>query len=85
MLEKFASGGLSAAAFCRKHRLPYHSFLEWRREAGGRREGAPRFAEIEIGVEQGRPDPGAGAGPTVELVLGGGMVLRIYGGSGRRP
>ena len=84
-MEKFASGGLSAAAFCRKHRLPYHSFLEWRREAGGRREEAPRFAEIEIETAGGRPDPAAGAGPTVELVVGGGMVLRIYGGAGRRP
>lgn len=87
LLEKFASCGLNAAAFCRKHRLPYHSFLDWRREAlsaAEQRDEAPKFAEIEIETTEAGPASPAGTGPSVELILGGGMVLRIYRAEAQR-
>ena len=80
LLEAFASSEMSAAAFCRQHRLPYQRFLCWRKAAAVRQaEGtnAMSFTEIEVEAGNARPGP-AGWRPIVELVLGDGMVLRVY-------
>jgi hypothetical protein len=59
LLAECASSGLSAAAFCRDHRLPYQSFLVWRRGAA---DGAPQnacgleFAEFEVEAPGARRD-----------------------------
>jgi transposase-like protein len=83
-LKTFGRSDGNAASFCRKHRVAYHTFLGWRRGAGRKPGSAaaalpahPRFVELE--VERGeRVGPRPAAGPAVELVLGGGMVLRIF-------
>jgi len=72
LVDKFDRSGTSAAAFCRKHRLTYQSFLRWRREATQQAEPAPEFVEIEVP----RPSPGPRA-ETVELTFPSGLVLRI--------
>lgn len=92
LLARFEGSGRSAAAFCREHRLPYQSFLAWRRavkKGGPAAAGRPartQFVEIEVNGEQLRR-PGPAAGPAVELAIGAGMILRIYPpqGGGARP
>jgi transposase-like protein len=79
-LRKFERSGGGAAAFCRRQKLSYHTFLKWRREADGAREAAAEPAQfVELEVKRAEVEiPPAVAGPSVELVLGGGMILRIY-------
>ena len=81
-MRRFEKQGGTAAAFCRENNVGYHSFLSWRRDEQGE---AAQFVEVEVrGEEAEQPDPAVGAA-AVELMLGGGMVLRIYqGGSMRR-
>ena len=88
LLRKFERHGGTAAAFCRENGVGYHSFLGWRRDAqreAAEQSGPAQFVEVEVPREetnQSHPATGAAA---VELVLGGGMVLRIYQGGSIRP
>jgi transposase-like protein len=81
LVRKFERSEGSATAFCRKHKLSSQSLRRWQRalqQTEPARESA-QFLELE--VEPQRPEPSrAGVQPAVELVLGGGMVLRIYRG-----
>ena len=73
IFEQHASSGLSAAAFCRKHKLSKNTFAKWKRSlALGRGGEEPRFIELTPGrvVE----DPAIGA--RFELQLPGGVTLR---------
>jgi transposase-like protein len=90
-LKKFRRSDGNAAAFCRKHRVPYYTFLGWQRGLGRRpgpaaaRSTQTRFVELEVkrdDLEDPRPLPSPAV---VELVLGAGMILRIYPGHGGRP
>lgn len=78
-LAKFAASGMSAAAFCRRHGLPYQSFLRWQQTgAGGPAAAEPaRFVEVELGPRHDAGAPG-GRQPVAELELGAGVVLRVY-------
>ena len=81
-LTEFDQHGGSAAAFCREQGLTYQTFLGWRRGWDG--ESQPdrpmetaEFVEVEL--QPGNQAPGRSmVDPAVELVLGGGTVLRIY-------
>lgn len=85
-MSKFERSGSTAAAFCRQHRLAYQTFLGWRRELAATTEAsaAPEFVELEAAPREAGPTE-AGGQVMVELVLGGGMVLRIHGPQGSRP
>lgn len=80
-LAKFEQSNTSAAAFCRKHRLSYQSFLCWRREE--RRRGEPVAEFVEVGVP--RPATGRGVTEAVELAFPGGLVLRVIQQPAPRP
>lgn len=69
----------SAAAFCRRHGLPYASFLAWVRDKGTSPDPAPRFVEVELPASA---EHGPTTVPLAELLLGGDVVLRIYPPSG---
>lgn len=90
LVRKFERDGGSAAGFCRKHRLPYQSFLAWRRASKAPPTGAAgavEFQEVEVVSSEARSTPApAAVAPVVELVLGGGgMVLRVYEPRAVRP
>ena len=81
-LAEFTRSGGTAPAYCREQGLVYQTFMRWRRERNGDLElgqsaPATEFVEIDLppGDETSKPDPGS---PAVELVLGGGTILRIY-------
>lgn len=77
-LERWERSGLSAAGFCRRHRIPPQRLSYWRRMAGGPRlerkargEGQSAFVPVQV------VDLVAGNG-SLEVVLVGGdrVVLR---------
>ncbi|HSG41242.1 MAG TPA: hypothetical protein VLE27_16500 [Thermoanaerobaculia bacterium] len=78
-IARYESQDDSAAAFCRRHALPYTRFLAWLRDAGESSDPAPRFVEVELPANA---DHGPAAVPLAELLLGGDVVLRIYPPSG---
>ena len=80
-LAKFDHSTTSAAAFCRKHRLSYQSFLCWRREEKRRCGPVAEFVEVEVP----RPATGRGATEAVELAFPGGLVLRVIQQPAQRP
>ena len=79
-LAKFEQSTTSAAAFCRKHRLSYQSFLSWRREADRVAAPVAGFVEVEVPRPAGRV-----ANEAVELAFPGGLVLRIIQQPAPRP
>jgi len=81
-LQRWQHSGLSAAAFCRRHRLALPSFYAWRRklrqeptpaEAAGAPSADPPVTFLPVLV---RPEPAAPP-PPLELLLPGGRCLRI--------
>jgi hypothetical protein len=85
-LAKFESGGVSAAAFCRKHGLSYQTFLGWRRGAAQRPRTAESTRFVEIELQSAPAGPIAPSHKAVaELDLGQGVVLRIYPIQESRP
>ena len=69
--------GLSMAEFCRQRSLPYATVAGWRSMV---RRKAARFVEVEAGTEPpvAEDPPRSGAGLCAELLLPGGVVLRVY-------
>ena len=78
-IARYDGQGDNAAAFCRRHGLPYARFLAWRRDAAAPPDAAPRFVEVELPAAG---DPAPSVVPLAELLLGGDVVLRIYPPSG---
>ena len=81
-LKAQAGGGLSVAAYCRRHGLRAHGFYWWRRELA-RRDAAAPAAFVPVHVMSERPvavreeEPGA-----IEIVLPGdrgGRRVRVMG------
>ena len=81
IFEEFESSGLSAAAFCRRKKLPKSTFTK-RRQAGGRKRVTRRVKPARfVELTAGRAAPSSAreivAGVhTFELELPGGAVLR---------
>jgi len=72
-LERFASSGLSVAAFCRSEHLGIQSFYYWRRRLSAPPPcpaESPRLLPVHL----------LPAGPPVEIVLPGGAILRLQPG-----
>jgi hypothetical protein len=87
VLRDLEGSGLSMAEFCRRRGLAYATVAAWRGAARRRRRG---FVEVEAADEAG-DEPGAvsraqsggsGRGLCAELVLPGGVVLRVYQSNG---
>jgi hypothetical protein len=73
--------GLSMAEFCRKRNLVYGTVAAWRSEQRRHRAG---FVEVEIANDNGSSEVSSVANSTdrtlcAELLLPGGMMLRIFG------
>ena len=83
VLRELEGGELSRAEFWRRRGLAYATVAAWRGAARRRRRG---FVEVEAADEAGeepgavsRAQPGGGGhGLCAELVLPGGVVLRVY-------
>ena len=77
LLRELEYSGLSMAEFCRQRSLTYATVAGWRSMA---RSKATRFVEVETGAEPPALEgaPRGGAGLCAELVLPGGVVLRVY-------
>lgn len=74
---------LSAAAFCREFKLPYGSFMAWKRTYKNEPKTAtaisPRKAEfVELVVEQPQRSTASHVTPVAELSLGSGVILRVF-------
>ena len=80
-LAKFEQSNTSAAAFCRKHRLSYQSFLGWRKELNRVAVAAAEFVEVEVP----RQATGSGVNEAVELAFPGGLVIRVIQQPAPRP
>jgi len=73
ILEQHERSGLTAAAFCRKHKLSKNTFAKWKRVLSeGGETAEPRF--VEITPERVVDDESIGA--RFELQLPGGVTLR---------
>lgn len=67
------TSGLSTAAFCRKHDLPYAQYMYWQRRLGKASRGL-----VPVRVEA----PVAASTPwSLELALSGAVSLRVHGAS----
>jgi hypothetical protein len=79
VLRDLEGSGLSMAEFCRRRGLAYATVAAWRGAARRRRRG---FVEVEAADEAGAvsraQSGGSGRGLCAELVLPGGVVLRVY-------
>ncbi len=79
-VEAQQASGLSAAAWCRKEKVSYSSFIYWRRRL--RREEAepgskhPAFQEIVLAG-------GGGSAGRIEVCLPGGLSIRVPAGADR--
>ena len=79
-VEEQQASGLSAAAWCRKEKVSYSSFIYWRRRL--RREEAkpgrehPAFQEIVLAG-------GGGSAERIEVCLPGGVSIRVPTGVDR--
>lgn len=84
-VSRFNDSESTAAAFCREFKLPYASFMSWRRLYLAKPKGKPAAQSrqktefIELTVS---PTPSAktAAAPSLaaELALGSGILLRVY-------
>jgi hypothetical protein len=72
-LELHTDSGLSAAAFCREHELPYQAFLQWKAQPDPH-VGFPEFIEIETSASM----VSITRQPIAELTLAEGITLRIF-------
>ena len=84
VLSRFATSGLSVAAFCEREGFSTASFYRWRGLLGGATEpggvdaDAPMPAFVDLGT-LGTPQP-AGGRLEIKLDLGGGLVLSLVRG-----
>lgn len=81
IFEEFEASGLSAAAFCRRKKLPKSTFAKRGRARGRqratRRPRPGRFVELTGARSNAHPTPArAEVGHAFELELPGGVVLR---------
>ena len=83
VLRELERSGLPMAEFCRRRGLVYGTVAAWRSTA--RRRRSPAFVEVDMdGQSQpvmSAPDPG-GAKLYAEVLLPGGVVLRVFGNGG---
>ena len=77
--------GQPAMVFCRERGIHYQSFLRWRKRTVAPVDAAPvgRAAFVELTVQPGPERPATQL--AAELVLAGGMVLRVFAPSPARP
>lgn len=72
-LDRFASSGLSVAAFCRQEQISVQSFYYWKRRTSAplpSPTAPPRLLPVHV----------LPAAPAVEIVLPAGAVLRVQPG-----
>jgi len=75
---------LSAAAFCREFKLPYGSFMAWKRAYKNEPKKAAEisrkaeFVELVVEQPQRSTTSHSHAAPVAELSLGSGVVLRVF-------
>ena len=74
---------LSAAAFCREFKLPYGSFMAWKRAYKSVRTKpaaiSPQKSEfVEFVVEHPQRSTALASAPVAELSLGSGVILRVF-------
>lgn len=74
MLARFSGCGASLAAFCRSESISVATLRRWQAEHGdgAQREAAPR-GFLDLGAL-------GGGGLTIEVDLGGGVLLRVRRG-----
>ena len=71
------SRGMTATAFCRERGICYQNFLRWKKTmAPAASPGGPAF--VELAVESAAPAPAAAPAMVAELILGGGIVLKVF-------
>lgn len=83
LLRQFPASGLTIREFCRRRGVSEPSFYAWRRRLGGGRA-VPLFVPVRVAASPaassacdtpaGRAEPGR-----IELLLGGGVTIRLFG------
>ena len=82
IFDRFYSGGMTSAAFCRREKIAKASFEKWKKEIGRRSETvrvAPTFVEWPSSADSTPAAPIAPAmlsSGELELSLPGGVVIR---------
>lgn len=77
VVRQWRHSGLSIRDFCVQQQLSEASFYFWRRTIGKRDGQAARFVPVQVVGSEEKPTASDTAGQGLELVLGGGWVLRI--------
>ena len=78
-IAAWRASGQSVRSFCAARQLSEASFYFWRRELA-RREARPRFAAVRVLPSPSAPNPSLDEslpGGVMELLIGGGLVLRL--------
>lgn len=74
LMEAFRASGVSMAAFARRERINYTTFVGWMQRAGSLAPSGPiRFAEVKVPT---LPVPSAKSGHELEVRLADGTVVR---------
>ncbi len=80
IFDRFHSGTMTGAAFCRREKIAKSSFEKWRKKIGRRsKAAAPTFVEWPTPTEpafDATTAPGALCSGELELSLPGGVVIR---------
>ena len=78
IFDRFYSGGMTGAAFCRREKLAKSSFEKWRKKIGQRpKPVAPTFVEWPTPADSAlAPIAPALSSGELELSLPGGVVIR---------
>ena len=91
MLRRWRESGWTVRAFCDQHDLSEGSFYAWRRILAQRDQEAaqpqresgaalPAFVQVNVAAEQSVPGDSAAAADGIEVVVGGGRLVRVRRG-----
>src|SRR5438270_11357505 len=77
MVAQWQGSGSSVRAFCDRHGLAVPSFYAWRRLLRQRDAHDVGFVPVQVIADASTPTPADCGAGNLELVLGGGRLLRI--------
>ncbi len=75
LVEQWTESGLSQKQFARDNQIKYHTFTYWVRRYRQQQTQNNGFIPIDLTTVSGSTSAGT---PRIELILDGGLVLRVY-------
>lgn len=75
LVEQWTESGLSQKQFAQEHQIKYHTFTYWVRRYRQQQHQNNGFIPIDLTTASVHASSGT---PRIELILDGGLVLRVY-------